>query len=214
MHDMLQGLDIEIAGLMHLGLGSLRIDERGNHPLENARIKALAYYDILQSPVFSCDSGLFIEGLSNKLQPGVHIRRVNGQELTDEEMLDYYSSLAASLGGKVKAWYKNAICLVLDSQTIYQYDGTDMASEAFYIVSQPHHMRIKGFPLDSLSVHCKKNRYYLDLKDDSQGKYGQAQTNGFRRFFQRVMDEHYHELPKALGTSWSADACSATKAER
>lgn len=189
MRDMLQGLDINVAGLAHQAPISVDIEETGNNPLENARIKALAYYDILQAPVFSCDSGLYIEGLSTHEQPGVHIRRVGGRELSDEQMVAYYSGLAARFGGKVRARYRNAICLVTNYQTIYEHDGEDIASEEFFITSIPHQQRIKGFPLDSLSVHCKTNKYYLDLEDDSRvGKYDPPQTNGFRRFFERIIE--------------------------
>lgn len=164
------------------------IDETGNNPLENARIKAQAYYHTLRTPVFSCDSGLYIEGLDDHEQPGVHIRRVNGRELSDEEMLEYYSQLAVRFGGKVKARYKNAICLVVNDQTVYEYHGEDLASEEFFISATPHHQRVKGFPLDSLSVHCKSNRYYFDIEDDSgTGKFA-PQTNGFRRFFEHSIE--------------------------
>lgn len=40
-------------------------------------------------PVFASDSGLYIEGIEAERQPGVHVRRVGGKELTDEEMIDY-----------------------------------------------------------------------------------------------------------------------------
>ena len=35
----------------------------GRTPLENARQKAEFYYSIFKMPVFSCDSGMYIEGL-------------------------------------------------------------------------------------------------------------------------------------------------------
>ena len=55
--------------------------------IENARIKALAYYAALKRPVFTCDSGLYIDGLADSEQPGVHVRMVNGKRLTDDEMV-------------------------------------------------------------------------------------------------------------------------------
>ncbi len=185
---MVRGLDIEIVGLEEGTLLPGGIDETGNNPLENARIKAQAYYDILRTPVFSCDSGLYIEGLNDHEQPGVHIRRVCNRELSDEQMLEYYSKLAARFGGKVKARYRNAICLIVSDQAIYEYDGEEIASEEFFIASTPHQHRLKGFPLDSLSIHCSSNRYYFDIEDDAgSGKYNPPQTNGFRRFFERTL---------------------------
>lgn len=63
MKRMLYGLDIELIGLKDINLITQNIDESGNNPLENARIKAIAYYKAAKTPVFSCDSGLYIEGL-------------------------------------------------------------------------------------------------------------------------------------------------------
>jgi 8-oxo-dGTP diphosphatase len=114
MKEMLEGLNIEIIGLNEIKINVESIDERGNNPLINARIKAEAYYKAINMPVFSCDSGLYIDGLDSNEQPGVHVRRVNGKVLNDEEMIEYYTKLALRQGGEVKAKYKNAICLILD----------------------------------------------------------------------------------------------------
>lgn len=191
MQDMLLGLNIDIVGMDHAVPLPIDIEETGNNPLENARIKALSYFNYLHSPVFSCDSALYIEGLGAQEQPGVHIRRVEGKELTDEQMISHYSRLVARLGGRVKARYRNAICLAIDSHTILEYDGDDIASEEFFIVSIPHLKRVEGFPLDSLSIHCETQKYYFDLAEDYQvGKHSLVQANGFRRFFQNAIMAH------------------------
>lgn len=39
-------------------------------------------------PVFSCDSGLYfdgVHGVQEEIQPGVHVRNVNGRSLLDED---------------------------------------------------------------------------------------------------------------------------------
>lgn len=183
MREMLAGLDVEIIGLndvnMHIGY----IDENGNDPLANARVKALAYYKAIKMPVFSCDSGLFVEGLSSEEQPGVHVRRVNGKVLNDEEMIDYYSRLASRFGGKVKVKYKNAICLILDEKKVYEYDGDDICSESFLLTSKAHNKRIEGFPLDSLSVDIKTGKYHYDIEEYTDDESYLA--TGFRNFFLR-----------------------------
>lgn len=76
--------EIRLLGLKDLPFCWGEIEECGKDPLENARQKALAYYRICGQPVFSQDSGLYIEGLPKERQPGVHVRRVNGVNLTDE----------------------------------------------------------------------------------------------------------------------------------
>ena len=71
MRRRLADLDLEILGLGDMDRKAPKVPEDGNSPLENARQKALAYYDFFGIPVFSCDSGLYFEGLPQELQPGV-----------------------------------------------------------------------------------------------------------------------------------------------
>ncbi|ARC86699.1 ham1 family protein [Clostridium argentinense CDC 2741] len=190
MKKVLEGLDIEIIGLKDINLKFDEIDESGNEPLENARIKALAYYKTYKSPVFSCDSGLYIEGLSKENQHGVHVRRVNGKSLDDEEMINHYSSLVRKLGGQAKARYKNGICLVIDDKNIFEYDGEDIGTGNFIISSKPHEKRNVGFPLDSLSVDIESNMYYIDIENNKRNKDDNIQNEGFREFFKRTALRH------------------------
>lgn len=184
MKEILQGIDVEIIGLNEVKVHVENIDESGNYPLENAKIKALAYFKATGKPVFSCDSGLYIEGINEARQPGVHVRRVGGKVLDDHEMIEYYSNLALEFGGEVKAKYKNAIALVIDENTIFTHDGDDISSVSFLISSKPHEKRRHGFPLDSLSLEATSKKYYMDL-----GTYKTNSTKGFRDFFSRVINE-------------------------
>jgi len=185
MKRIVEGLGIEIVGLNDINMSIDIVEESGDNPLENARIKALAYYEATKTPVFSCDSGLYIEGISTKEQPGVYVRRVSGKELNDEEMIEHYSSLALRLGGNAKAKYRNAICLVIDEETIFEYDGEDMSSESFLIGSKPHHKRTIGFPLNSLSINIETGKYYMDMENRKNEK--DSITIGFRDFFKRTI---------------------------
>lgn len=187
MREMLEGLDLDILGLKDIGVQLDDIDESGNHPLENARIKALAYYRALRTPVFSCDSGLYIEGLNPEEQPGVHVRRVKGKVLSDEEMIAHYSGIAARFGGAVRAVYTNAICLVLDEEHRYEYDGEDIASGPFLIVNEVHPKRDKGFPLDSISIEIATGRYYLDLDSTRKSVYEDSVGMAYRTFFLQAL---------------------------
>ncbi|MEA2066914.1 MAG: non-canonical purine NTP pyrophosphatase, partial [Thermotogota bacterium] len=144
MKKMLEGLSV---GLLPLDekFRRFEISEVGETPLENAHIKSTEYYRIIKKPLFSCDSGLYIEGLQEDEQAGLNVRRINGKELSDQEMLEYYSGLVDELGGKVLAKYKNAIYLIVDDQHHYYHDGDDI-SEYFFLVSKPHNKTISGFP--------------------------------------------------------------------
>lgn len=183
MRHMLQGLNIEIIGLNDVDI-NIEVDESGNHPLENAKIKAMAYYNASGMPTFSCDSGLYIEGLEDEMQPGVHVRRVNNRYLDDEAFIAYYSGLAGSLGEGRKAKYKNGICLVLDEKNVFQYDEDDIADH-FILTSKVHNKRRPGFPMDSISLDIETNQYFVELE---QGGVNERQiTEGFRNFFKKTV---------------------------
>lgn len=188
MKHRLEKIDIELIGLNDLraeGLTIPEVSEDGNTPLENARQKAVTYYEAFHMPVFSCDSGLYFENVPDEVQPGVHVRNVNGNCLSDEQMLEYYSGLAKKYGN-LTARYKNGICLVMDEDHIYEAMEPSMESERFLITDVPHSsVRKKGFPLDSLSIDIKTNKYYYDLP---AGKLDQvAVEDGFLAFFKNVL---------------------------
>ena len=185
MQRRVDALGIKILSLHDVSNPQLEIDENGNDPLANARIKALAYYQELKIPVFSCDSGLYFDEVDDARQPGLYIRRVNGKVLTDDEMVAYYGSLATEFGGKITARYHNAICLVDGNGTVHEYMDDDTASEAFWIVPVPHEHRDEGFPIDRLSVDIDTGRYYNDLP----AKESKYIDDGFVKFFTRVKAE-------------------------
>ena len=188
MKNMLEHLDVRIIGLKETGIAIPEANENGSTPLENAYIKALAYYSVLKCPVFACDSGLYIEGLPDDEQPGVHVRMVNGKRLNDNEMVAHYAAVAKRLGGRAVTRYRNAICLVMHNGEIYEYFGEDIASNSFYIVDTPHEKRVEGFPLDCLSANVQTGEYYYDKAESLSGE-DSGQTNGFRAFFERVIDK-------------------------
>lgn len=184
MRDRLKKFDFEIIGLDDVKIGELPlVDESGNDPLENAIIKAEAYFKMFHRPVFSCDSGLYFQQFADEKQPGIHVRNVQGKYLSDEEMIDYYSGLAAE-HGDIIARYKNAICLIVDEKTRYTSMSDDLSGERFIITRKPHKKREKGFPLDSLSIHIATGKYYYDLENYKVDEV--ALDNGFVNFFENV----------------------------
>ncbi len=197
MQDMLRGTQIELVSLreaLEERRASLRMEdeeplevtppeESGSDPLENARQKAEFYFALLRRPVFSCDSGLFIEGLPDEEQPGVHVRNVNGRRLTDQEMTEHYRGIAARLGGKCRARYQNAICLILDEGHRYEYAGKDISGDDFYLVEQAMPQAEEGFPLEPISVDIRSGRCFVE---EESGTRSQTLSEGMRRFFDSV----------------------------
>lgn len=184
MEAAVKSLDIEIICLNDLQSKLPNINENGNTPLENAEIKARAYYEAFHMPVFSCDSGLYFDELEEEEQPGIYVRRVNNKELTDDEMIQYYASLAKQHGGKITGRYRNAIYFIVDEDHHYSSMDMSIATEPFWLVEKPHAKRVEGFPLDSLSMDIASGKYYYDLaaKDVST-----SVDEGVRKFFSEIL---------------------------
>lgn len=199
-------------GLQVIGLSDLSedidklpvIEENGSTPLENARLKALAYYQALKRPVFSADSGLYFEEVPEELQPGVYVRRRilpdgSAVEMSDEEMTDYYSQLADTYGVALPdsddptlkilhAYYYNGVCFVYDEEHIYEKMSRDLSGENFYLCNKPHEKYQKGFPLDRLSLQPASGCYYYDLMDHGEAPADDlALANGHREFFSEIL---------------------------
>ncbi|MDE7403727.1 MAG: hypothetical protein K2M81_01330 [Lachnospiraceae bacterium] len=189
MKSRLEKIGIELIGLNDLraeGKSIPEVTENGNTPLENAKLKAMVYYKAFQMPVFSCDSGLYFDNVPDEVQPGVHVRNINGKCLSDEEMVEYYAGLVRQYGNLI-ARYRNAICFVMDENHIYESMDPSMASEKFILTDKPHSaIRKKGFPLDSMSIDVKTNKYYYDLAADELEQF--AVEDGFLLFFQKVLN--------------------------
>lgn len=188
MRSRLEPLGIELIGLSDLkaeGKAVPEVLENGNTPLENARLKATTYYEAFGIPVFSCDSGLYFDNVPEELQPGIHVRNVNGKYLSDEEMILYYAGLARQFGN-LTARYRNAICFVTGDGKLYESMDSSLDSERFIITDKPHSaVRKKGFPLDSMSIDIKTNKYYYDLSAEELECF--AVEDGFLQFFKQVL---------------------------
>jgi 8-oxo-dGTP diphosphatase len=188
MQSRLEKLDIKLISLNDLkaeGAVIPEVSEDGNTPLENARQKALTYYQAFNMPVFSCDSGLYFDNVPDEFQPGVHVRNVNGKCLSDEEMMEHYAGIVRTYGN-LTARYRNAICLVMDENHIYEAMEPSMESEKFILTDIPHStIRKKGFPLDCMSIDINTNKYYYDLPADKLEQV--AVEDGFLLFFKNIL---------------------------
>lgn len=183
MKSRLTALGIEVIGLKDVDMTIPKVIEDGNTPLENAEKKAKAYYEAFHMPVFSCDSGLYINDIPDSEQPGVHIRTINGKYLTDDEMVEHYTNMVVKYGNLV-ARYKNAICLYISDDRIYSAMDKDMESEPFIITRTAHKIRKEGFPLDSISMDIKTGKYFYDLPEEELNQFDVE--DGFLRFFKEI----------------------------
>ncbi len=176
--------EIELMGLKELGPALPVPEETGTTPLENARIKGLAYYRAFRMPVLSSDTGLYLEGIKEELQPGVHVRTVGGRCLADEEMTEYYSNLAKKYGDII-AQYQNAACLVWDETHLYECTDERLSGSKFLLTAVPHPRREPGFPLDCLSRDLATHAYYYDMEGEQQDDVTFAK--GIADFFREAL---------------------------
>ena len=142
----------------------INIDESGKNCIENACLKAKAYYDATGIVSIGMDNTLFIEGFPDDKQPGTHVRRVNGKELTDEEMIEYYTSLVKEVGGKVTAKWVYGMAVYGDNI----YETYTWNKDEFYLVDEVSSIRNPGYPLDSMSIDKRVNKYFVELTNEDK----------------------------------------------
>ena len=163
--DKLKEKNIELLTIKDLGI-NLKVDESGKDAIENAYIKAKAYYDKTKITTIGMDNNLFIEDLPTEKQPGTHVRRINGKELNDDEMIEYYCNLVKECGGKLTAkWVYGMVIYNGKESKKYSWSKSH-----FYLIDKPSQKRKPGYPLDSISIMPECNKYFVDLTDEDRNK--------------------------------------------
>lgn len=157
--------DIEIITLNDIE-NNIDIEENGKDAIENALIKARAYANVYDLPVFAMDDNLYIDDIPKDKQPGMYVRRVNGKRLNDNEMIEYYSNLAHEYGknGKLTCRWVYGIAVIKDGkESTYTWSKED-----FYIVDKPSNKINSGYPLNTISINKKLNKYFTDMTEEDK----------------------------------------------
>ena len=157
--------DIEIITLNDIE-NNIDIEENGKDAIENALIKARAYANVYDLPVFAMDDNLYIDDIPEDKQPGMYVRRVNGKRLNDDEMIEYYSNLAHEYGkdGKLTCRWVYGIAVIKDGkESTYTWSKED-----FYIVDNPSNKINSGYPLNTISINKKLNKYFTDMTEEDK----------------------------------------------
>lgn len=151
------------------------VEENGKNAIENALIKARAYANSQELPVFAMDDNLYIEGIPENKQPGMYVRRVNGKRLTDDEMIEYYSDLAHEYGddGKLISRWVYGIAVIKNGvEATYTWSKED-----FYIVDKPSNKIKPGYPLNTISINKKLNKYFTDITEDDKKEINEDESD-------------------------------------
>lgn len=145
---------------------NIDIEENGKDAIENALIKARAYANVYDLPVFAMDDNLYIDDIPKDKQPGMYVRRVNGKRLNDNEMIEYYSNLAHEYGkdGKLTCRWVYGIAVIKNGkESTYTWSKED-----FYIVDKPSNKINSGYPLNTISINKKLNKYFTDMTEEDK----------------------------------------------
>ena len=162
------------------------VDENGDTAIENAIIKAKAYYEATKMITIAMDDTMYIDDIPEDKQPGVFVRRVNGKRLNDEEMVEHYTNLVKEYGkdGKLNTKWILGMALIKDGE-VFAY--TDVTSEYFLVDTSAKDMR-EGYPLSSILVNKKVNKYDIYLTEEEK-KLGQADDRGFIDFIENIVNK-------------------------
>ncbi len=161
MRRRLENIPIEIITPKELGI-KVNVIEDGKTAVENAIKKAQAYYEETKIPTIAGDSGLFIDGLPNDKQPGLFVRRVNGKVLSDDEMIEYYTKLIESIGGKSTGYYVTRLALITE-QGLFT---TEISENKFILSSTISNNNHRGNPLDVMTIDPVSQKFYTDMTDE------------------------------------------------
>lgn len=161
MVNQLDGFELEVISPAELGISILAAEDARTAE-GNALQKAQAWHQAAQMPVLTEDSGLVFLDLppDHPDQPGILVRRAAGHEMTDEEMFDWFTALAHRHGGKLRAAWQDAWCLMADETHYTTYTDTleELKPWAFWLVDAPVHDDVyPGWPLERIIIRSETN---------------------------------------------------------
>ena len=153
----------------------VKIEENGKNAIENALIKARAYSKTVNIPVFAMDDNLYLENVPEEKQPGMYVRRVNGKRLSDDEMIEHYLKLVKEYGvnGKLTCkWVYGMAVINNGKESTYTWSKED-----FYMVDKPSNKINPGYPLNTISINKKLNKYFTDITDEDKEKVQEDESD-------------------------------------
>ena len=144
----------------------IEVEENGKDAIENALIKARTYAKVVNMPVFAMDDNLYLENVPEEKQPGMFVRRVNGKRLDDDEMIEHYINLVKEFGtdGRLTCRWVYGIAVINNGKEhTYTWNKED-----FYMVDTPSNKINPGYPLNTISINKKLNKYFTDITEEDK----------------------------------------------
>ncbi len=162
-------IGVEVRGVQDKSLLP-EVIEDGVTVAENARKKAVAYSQALGTTVLSMDNALYLDGLPEQDQPGIHVRRINGEvRSSDDELLEHYQKVICSLGGRIGGYWDFGICVAKPDGQVWE---TTIRSPRIFTGERSQKM-IPGYPLESLQIDPGSEKYISEMSEAEQAAFWQ-----------------------------------------
>lgn len=159
MRYRLRHLDIQLITPYDLDID---INENGKTVIENALLKAKAYYEKTSITTIAGDSSLFVEKFNK--QPGLFVRRVNGKQLNDDELEKYYIQELEKVGGESTAFYITGLALINDNKEYVQ----EIKEKSFIFKSDKYNGKRNDDPLGRLEYDEDIKKYFCEMNEDDK----------------------------------------------
>lgn len=164
----------------------LDIDENGNNPTENAIIKAKAYNAATNMPTIAIDDALFLDNVPDEVQPGTHVRRVNGKRLNDKEMVEHYISLVNQYGknGELTGYFKKAVAIINENDifTFEHKTNRKFSNKQSSVINE-------GYPLSSIQIVEQFGKFKSELTKEEEEQILKTEQNEICNFIIRTVNE-------------------------
>ena len=170
----LEKLGYTVTCLDDLGISD-DIEETGNSATENAIAKATGYSKISNCITISVDDSLQLDGVPDAIQPGTHVRRINKEySASDMELLEYYTDIVNKYGkdGSLTGRWNKCLAIAYPNGDVKYIN---YSSEKIF-VNKIYEKINEGYPLDSISITPKYNKYTAELSDEEKFNIKQEQS--------------------------------------
>lgn len=160
-------IGVEVKGVQDKSLLP-EVVEDGTTVTENARKKAIAYAQALGTMVLSMDNALYLDGLPSEDQPGIHVRRINGEtRSSDDELLEQYQQVIRFLGGRISGHWDFGVCVAEPDGRVWE---TVITSHRIFVGERSQGM-IPGYPIESLQIDPETGGYISEMSETEKAEF-------------------------------------------
>lgn len=189
MKERLKGFeDIELVNPKMLGI-NIEVEEDGTTAEENSIKKAIAYFNATNIPTIAEDSGLYIDKFRKNEQPGLFVKRINGQEnLKDEEILNYYIKKLEEHNGRSLAHYFTGVCIIDDAGNIH----SDTLEETEFLLTSKRSKRVnmKGGVLEPISYDLDADKYFDKRTPEEVEEHYRELNDRYRELIRSIFPDN------------------------